>query len=165
MQQKIVYNFVMDFWRFSYTFDTITTTVQQPQPPWDLDPNVSGTQDLETFKCSQLVHHLRPFFYIYLAYYTYVHVWLTCIHSKSEKVCRFYFSVWKSAEKCVNCNDNILRQKCVNQSTHRALKCECVPHTLKWHERSESKNMFRKTFLHTFWRCLFIFISSILQNW
>ena len=46
MQQKIVYNFVMDFWRFSYTFDTITTTVQQPQPPWDLDPNVSGTQEL-----------------------------------------------------------------------------------------------------------------------
>ena len=82
MQQKIVYNFVMDFWRFSYTFDTIATTVRQPQPPWDLDPNVSGTQDLETFKCSQLVHHLRPcFFYICLAYYTYVYVWLTCIHS------------------------------------------------------------------------------------
>ena len=39
------------------------------------------------------------------------------IHSKSKKVCGFYFSVSKNLrKKCVNRDDKILRQKCVNQS-------------------------------------------------
>ena len=38
------------------------------------------------------------------------------IHSKSEKVCGFYFSVSKNLrKKCVNRCDKISRQMCVNQ--------------------------------------------------
>ena len=39
------------------------------------------------------------------------------IHSKSKKVCGFHFSVSKNLrKKCVNRDDKISRQKCVNQS-------------------------------------------------
>ena len=42
---------------------------------------------------------------------------LKLIHSKSKKVCGFHFSVSKNLRiKCVNSNNKISRQKCVNQS-------------------------------------------------
>ena len=47
----------------------------------------------------------------------YLKIWQKCIHSKSERVCGFWFSVSTNLRKeCLNLNDKILRQKCVNQS-------------------------------------------------
>ena len=44
------------------------------------------------------------------------------IHSKSEKVCGFYFSVSKNLrEKCINSDGKISRQKCVNHKNHKNL--------------------------------------------
>ena len=44
------------------------------------------------------------------------------IHSKSEKVCGFYFSVSKNLrKKCVNSYVKISRQKCVNHKNHKNL--------------------------------------------
>ena len=49
-------------------------------------------------------------------------LWLYSIHSKSEHVCGFYFSVSKNLrKKCVNSDGKISRQKCVNHKTHKNL--------------------------------------------
>ena len=79
------------------------------------------------------------------------------IHPKSKNVCGFCFSV----QKCINSHNKISRQKCVNQrnSTYFLQKkgihlltalCQiiyCVfPPILKWHVRSETKNLLCMTF-------------------
>ena len=44
------------------------------------------------------------------------------IHSKSEQVCGFYFSVSKNVrKKCINSDGKISRQKCVNHKNHKNL--------------------------------------------
>ena len=86
------------------------------------------------------------------------------IHSKSEKVCGFYFSISKNLrKKCVNRDDD--KSAYINQKSKK-----CIIWTLNVKANQEVCLLWlhaMQDFSTHFGirRCLFTFISNILQNW
>ena len=119
---------------------------------------------LQQRKYLQRRKYLQPCKYLQRCKGSPFKIHVTSIHSKSEKVCGFYFSIEKNQrKKCVNRDDD--KSAFINQ---KSKKCIIWTSNVK---ANQEVCLLWLHFLQNFSThfglggCLFTFISNILQNW